>query len=183
MSNVESRKAGQKPVAKSVVKQAHSKVAEKATTGQGAKGSYSKAQRGSTVIVFSYRSADDKDLLNIIDLVRSGITYQDFNKLMDHTPFSMSEWASYLQLSERTMQRNQKEKKAFQPIQSERIVELAMLYQYGLEVFGDQNNFDTWLDTKSVALGGSAPKELLDTKFGITMVKDALTRIEHGVLA
>jgi putative toxin-antitoxin system antitoxin component (TIGR02293 family) len=102
---------------------------------------------------------------------------------VEETPFSLSEWASYLQVSERTLHRNQKEKKPFQPVQSERIIELFMLYQYGTEVFGDKGNFDKWLNARSVALGGIAPKELLDTKFGISMVKDALTRIEHGILA
>ncbi len=169
MSRVAHLKTAQKSASKSAAQQARSKAGIKTASRQK--------------IVFSYGSADDRNILNIIDVVRSGIAYNDFNKLANYTSFTMSEWASYLQLSERTLQRNQKEKKPFQPIQSERIVELSMLYQYGVEVFGDKDNFDTWLNTKSVALGGRAPKELLDTKFGISLVKDALTRIEHGVLA
>lgn len=133
--------------------------------------------------VFSYNSADDKNVLAIIDIVRNGISYKDFTRIADDTPFSLTDWANYLQLSERTIQRNQKEKKSFQPIQSERIVELSMLYTYGVEVFGDKANFNTWLNSKSIALGGRTPKELLDTKFGISMVKDELGRIEHGILA
>lgn len=131
----------------------------------------------------TYRSADDKNLLYIIELVRSGINPNAFGELTELTPFTMAEWADFLQLSERTIQRNQKEKKAFQPIQSEKIVELAMLYNYGVEVFGDKDNFDIWLDAKSIALGGRKPKELLDTNFGINLVKDELGRIEHGILA
>ena len=133
--------------------------------------------------LFSYKSADDKNVLAIIEAVRSGISFQEFEKIVRYAPFTLSEWASYLQLSERTIQRNQKEKKAFQPIQSERIVELVMLYQYGVEVFGDKDNFNTWLNAKSIALGGRTPKELLDTKFGVDMIKDELGRIEHGILA
>lgn len=132
---------------------------------------------------FSYKSADDKDLLTIIDIVRNGISYKDFSKIVVDTPFSLTEWANYLQLSERTIQRNQKEKKSFQPIQSERIVEVSMLYTYGVEVFGDKDNFDVWLNSKSISLGGRTPKDLLDTKFGISMVRDELGRIEHGILA
>jgi putative toxin-antitoxin system antitoxin component (TIGR02293 family) len=169
MSRVANIKTAQKPTPKSAAHQARSKAGAKAASRRN--------------VFFSYSSADDRNILNIIDVVRTGITYNDFIKLVNYTPFSLSEWAFYLQLSERTLQRNQKEKKPFQPIQSERIVELSMLYQYGVEVFGDKDNFDTWLNSKSVALGGRAPKELLDTKFGISMVKDALTRIEHGVLA
>ena len=133
--------------------------------------------------IFSYKSSDDKNVLAIIDLVRTGISFHEFENIVNNTPFSLAEWANYLQLSERTIQRNQKEKKPFQPIQSERIVELIMLYDYGVEVFGDKQNFNIWLNAKSIALGGRTPKELLDTKFGVGMVKDELGRIEHGVLA
>lgn len=140
-------------------------------------------KRSTSKVAFSYSTADDNNILVIIEMVRSGISYSDFNKIVVSTPFSISEWANYLQLSERTIQRAQKEKKAFQPIQSERIVELSMLYKYGVEVFGDKENFNTWLNASSVSLGGRIPKELLDTKFGISMVKDELGRIEHGVLA
>jgi putative toxin-antitoxin system antitoxin component (TIGR02293 family) len=143
----------------------------------------SEAIKAEPNIVFSYKAADDKNVLAIIEIVRTGISYKDFNKIADDTPFSLSEWANYLQLSERTMQRNQKEKKSFQPIQSERIVELSMLYKYGVEVFGDKQNFDIWLNSKSISLGGRTPKYLLDTKFGISMVRDELGRIEHGILA
>ena len=133
--------------------------------------------------IFSYKLADDKNVLALIDVVRAGIPFNEFEKIVGNTPFSLAEWANYLQLSERTIQRNQKDKKPFQPIQSERIVELVMLYEYGVEVFGDKENFNVWLNSKSIALGGRTPKELFDTKFGVSMVKDELGRIEHGVLA
>jgi putative toxin-antitoxin system antitoxin component (TIGR02293 family) len=133
--------------------------------------------------VFSYNSVDDKNILAIIDAVRTGISVSDFEKVTSNIPFSVAEWATFLQLSERTIQRTQKDNKSFQPIHSERIVELVMLYEYGIEVFGDKENFDIWLNSKSIALGGRTPKELFDTRFGVNMVKDELGRIEHGVLA
>lgn len=141
------------------------------------------ATKSEPAIVLSYSGADDNNVLAIIDLVRNGISYKDFNQIADDTPFSLTEWANYLQLSERTIQRNQKEKKSFQPIQSERIVELSMLYKYGVEVFGDKHNFNIWLNSKSISLGGGTPKDLLDTTFGMSMVRDELGRIEHGILA
>jgi putative toxin-antitoxin system antitoxin component (TIGR02293 family) len=131
----------------------------------------------------SYTSTDDKGMLSIIDLVREGVSKKDFDAIVDKTPFTPAEWAAILQLSERTLQRYRESGKPFQPIQSERIVELAMLYNYGLQVFGEQPKLDAWLDAKNLALGGRTPKELLDTKFGISMIRDALVRIEYGVLA
>ena len=153
---------------------------QKSTKGPG---SSPAAKKTSRAAAFSYEAVDDSSLLTLIDIVRKGISSQDFTKIVDETPFTLSEWAHYLRLSERTLQRAQKEKKAFPSIQSERIVELVMLYQYGVQVFGTKEGFDSWLQSVSIALGGRVPKELLDTQFGISMVKDALGRIEHGVLA
>jgi putative toxin-antitoxin system antitoxin component (TIGR02293 family) len=179
-----------RPAAKSVAKQAGKAVSSK---NAPAKSSYKKEtgavppkriqKKVQTVGTFTYHSADDSQVLAIIDAIRNGISVQQFNRIMSDTPFSLSEWAHFLQVSERTIQRSQKENKPFQPVQSERIIDLTMLYQYGVEVFGDKNHFDLWLNSTSVALGGRTPKELLDTKFGIGMVKDELGKIEHGILA
>lgn len=133
-------------------------------------------------IFFSY-AADDGNVLAIIELVRHGIKYKDFSRIADYISFSLAEWAGYLQISERTIQRHQKERRTFHSIQSERIVELSRLYSYGVAVFGDKANFDTWLNSRSIPLGGRIPKDLLDTSFGLNMVRDELGRIENGIFA
>lgn len=61
--------------------------------------------------------------------------------------------------------------------------ELNSLYQYGIEVFGNEDKFSAWLATKNPTLGNIKPKELLDDDAGINLLKDELTRIEYGVLA
>jgi putative toxin-antitoxin system antitoxin component (TIGR02293 family) len=81
------------------------------------------------------------------------------------------------------MQRHKREKKSFDPIYSDKILQITLLYNSGMEVFGDKGKFNTWLETQNLALGGIKPKELLDNTFGIGLLKDELTRIEHGVLA
>ena len=182
-----SRKAESKPHAKKAVLKGRSKdVVSKNIAKASIKNRYDPAVPASSDledVIFSYNSADDKNALAIIDAVRTGISFKYFDNIVNNTPFSLGEWANYLQLSERTIQRNQKASKSFQPLQSEKIVDLLMLYKYGVEVFGDKDNFNIWLSSKSVALGGRCPKELLDTKFGIDMVKHELGRIEHGILA
>lgn len=62
-------------------------------------------------------------------------------------------------------------------------LEIALLYLKGLDVFVDSQKFNTWLESQNIALGGIKPKDLLDNTFGINMIKDELSRIEHGVLA
>jgi len=131
----------------------------------------------------AYNTIDDLNTLQLISALKKGIRYSLFKSLLEKIPFSLSEWSAFLHLSERTMQRYKKEKKSFDPISSERIVAISMLYNYGKEVFGSSNDFNTWLQTKNIAMGGIIPKDLLDSSFGISLIKDELTRIEHGVLA
>jgi len=133
--------------------------------------------------MISYQSTDDRDVFSLISAVRRGISYFFFRKLAGNSPFSMSEWTHYLHLSERTMQRYKKQEKQFDPLASERILELTMLYKYGMEVFGSKDKLSVWLSSSSVVLGGNTPKSFLDNSFGIQLVRDELGRIEQGVLA
>jgi len=126
---------------------------------------------------------EDPSVGYLINTTRNGIPFHTFTKMTENSPFSLDDWSSFLHLSERTMQRYKKEKKAFDPIHSERILEITMLYNRGSEVFGKSEKFDTWLNSKSIALGGIKPKELMDSTFGIGMLNNELTRIEYGVLA
>ena len=131
----------------------------------------------------SYKQIDDRDVFMLIGTVREGIKYGLFQHIADRSPFSTTEWSNFLHLSERTFQRYKKDRRTFDPLHSEKILEITLVYNKGVEVFGDQANFDAWLSAKNVALGGIKPKELLDSSFGIGLLKDELTRIEHGVLA
>jgi uncharacterized protein (DUF2384 family) len=65
----------------------------------------------------------------------------------------------------------------------ENIIQISELYNLGIEVFGDKDKFNIWLETQNLALGGIRPKELLDNSFGIGLLKDELLRIEQGILA
>lgn len=131
----------------------------------------------------AYGSIDDIGVFSLIKLVRQGIGFDAFDRFATKSPFSLNEWSTYLHLSERTMQRYRSEKKTFEPLQSEKIISIALFYNKGIEVFGTSEKFDAWLETINLALGGIKPKMLLDNSFGIEMLKDELTRIEYGILA
>ena len=137
-----------------------------------------------------YKAADresslaaEPDMQYLVNTVRQGIPYSYFLSLVSRIPFTLGEWTQILNLSGRTMQRYKKEKGTFDRIHSERILEITLLYQKGVEAFGDAKKFDAWLGSESVALGGGKPKELLDTTFGIQMVKAEIVRITCGILA
>lgn len=131
----------------------------------------------------AYGTIDDNKAISLIEMVRHGIEFEIFDKFAKKGPFSINEWSTYLHLSERTMQRYKIENRTFDPLQSEKIIEIALLYNKGIEVFGKAEKFNSWLETENVALGKIKPKMLLDISFGINLIFDELGRIEYGVLA
>jgi len=129
-----------------------------------------------------YSSVND-NVTSIIDVIRQGIQFKTFKNFANESPFSLSEWSTFLHLSERTMQRYHREKRKFDSIQSEKILEIILLYKKGTEVLGTPDKFNSWLDTDNLALGSVKPKTFLDSSFGINLLKEELIRIEYGILA
>ena len=131
----------------------------------------------------SYQALGNRSIMSLIKTAREGISFAAFMTLVNKSPFNVNEWSTFLHLSERTMQRYKKEHKTFDPIHSEKILEITLLYKKGVEVFGDSDRVNAWLQANNIALGNVKPKDLLDNTFGISLLKDELGRIEHGVLA
>jgi putative toxin-antitoxin system antitoxin component (TIGR02293 family) len=123
------------------------------------------------------------DNVELIKLTRNGIQYELFEDIMNANSYTLKQWSRFLPITERTIQRYKKEKKKFEPIQSERILEIAKLQQKGEAVFGSSLHVNEWMNSIIVALGNIKHVELLDNGFGIEMLMDELGRIEHGVLA
>ncbi|UZO82496.1 DUF2384 domain-containing protein [Aquimarina sp. ERC-38] len=126
---------------------------------------------------------DDNRSLLLIRLVREGIPYKEFEKIATWSPFTNKDWAHFLNISIRTLERHKEDVKVFKQEQSEKIVSIYQLMHYGTSVFEDDTLFFNWLYVNTLTLGGVCPKDLLDTTIGIQVVRDALGRLEHGVLA
>ncbi len=131
----------------------------------------------------SYQAVENLGVSALFAFIKSGVKYPAFIKFVKHTPFTLSDWAHFLHLSERTMQRYEKDKKSFDVMQSEKILQIAMLYKKGVHVFGTSVSFDEWLLTKNISLGNKMPKSFFDTSIGVSVVMDELLKIEHGILA
>src|SRR5688572_8637055 len=130
-----------------------------------------------------YGIIDDSGLIELANSARKGIEFKFFELFANFSPFSFRDWSSILHLSERTLQRYQKQKRVFDALQSEKILEVALLYKRGVEILGSASNMNAWLDTENLVLGKVRPKTLLESSFGIRRIDDELTRIEHGVLS
>lgn len=131
----------------------------------------------------AYDSFFDNKML-VIHSIREGFTYDAFQQVKQVTPFSDSDWADYLNLSLKTLQRHKKEEDfRFKPIHTEKIIELAEVTQMGNRVFEDTQLFYQWLQLPSMALGNMKPAELLKDSYGKEMVIAELNRIQHGIFA
>lgn len=126
--------------------------------------------------------ADEEDMSSLINMVREGVKFTFFEKVAAETIFNLEEWSSLMHLSARTLQRYKREKRTFDPVQSERILQIALLNKKGDAVFGSRKQFNTWLQAENVALGSVKPRDLMDNTFGLTLLNDELGRIEHGIL-
>jgi putative toxin-antitoxin system antitoxin component (TIGR02293 family) len=126
---------------------------------------------------------DESQCYDMIAMVREGISYTDFLSFFRNEPFTDQEWAKYLGISVRTLDRYRTGQKSFPAKQSERILEIKRLLNYGESVFEDRVNFMDWMAMRNIPMGGVVPKDVLDTTIGINMVLDQMGRIEHGILA
>lgn len=124
-----------------------------------------------------------QDKLLIRNMIRLGIPYALFDLMQHYTRFSESEWADFLDISTKSLQRYKAAPTHhFKPIHSEKIIEIAEVTNAGVEVFGDIEKFMTWLETPNFALGNQKPKAMLSDSYGKEMVLSELIRINHGIL-
>ncbi len=121
------------------------------------------------------------DKMLMISAIRRGIPYDLFNLIKDATPFSEGDWAEFLDISTKSLQRYKQTSKQFKSIQSEKIIEMAEVTNVGKEVFGSLEKFKLWLNTPTFSLGNMKPIELLRDSYGKEMVISELIRIEHGI--
>ncbi len=122
-------------------------------------------------------SLNDMDLIR---LSRSGVQKSSLKTLSQYLGVTMDAMSSLLHTSHRNIQRKD-DKDLLDVHKSERVIEIAEVVSRGLEVFGSLDNFQQWLHSSIIALGGKKPVELLDTSFGVRMILKLLGRIEHGV--
>jgi uncharacterized protein (DUF2384 family) len=122
-----------------------------------------------------YLNALDNALL----LVPKVMPYKSFKKVLDKGPFNLIEWASLLQLSERTLQRYAKDQISFNTILAERIHFLSVLIDEGHALFGD--SFKQWLHSKPVLFKSKTPYDYLFTHDGITFVFKTMKQMQLGI--
>jgi putative toxin-antitoxin system antitoxin component (TIGR02293 family) len=119
--------------------------------------------------------------LNKLPAALADFPYSKFKKIVDKVPFTQSEWANILHLSERTLQRYSKDNKSFEGIYVDRILQIDKLIDAGLNTFYNADALYKWLKKPKDILGTSITFESLHHTQGIQDVIHQLERIQHGV--
>lgn len=120
--------------------------------------------------------------MDVIEMSRQGVSKGVLISLGTCFGFTADKLADMLPITLRTIQRYKNSQK-FDPSVSEHIIQLARLMVRGTEVFESRENFQRWFNTPNTALGGKAPRELVNLQTGTQLVMDELTRIDHGIFA
>jgi len=124
---------------------------------------------------------DDK--MMVIAAIRAGIPYSMFDVIQDNAPFTEDNWAVFLDISTKSLQRYKTaDAFHFKAIHSEKILEMAEVTNVGLDVFGSMEKLKLWLNTPSYALGSLKPIDLIGDSYGKELVISELTRINYGIL-
>jgi putative toxin-antitoxin system antitoxin component (TIGR02293 family) len=121
---------------------------------------------------------------HLMSAVRQGITQRFFELVRAMAPFSDDDWARFLDVSTKSLQRYRQDvKHVFRPSHSEKILAIAQITQQGVALFGSAERFQQWLQTPNYALGGKQPAGMLEDAYGRSLVAAEMHHIAHGVLA
>ncbi len=109
-----------------------------------------------------------------------GITKSDFIAVVAMTGLNLTEFSNFLPVSKRTIEKV-KEEELLNPQVSDRVLQIATLYQQGIELFGSPTVFKEWMNSSIISLGNKKPIDFMNNATGIAIIHDILGRIEHGV--
>lgn len=122
--------------------------------------------------------------LQRVSILRAGIPYASIDAISKRMNVPIKEVLHTFGIPQTTYNKKRREKALLNGRDSEIILLLTELVDFGIEVFNnEEEKFQRWLKKPNIALGGNSPESLLDSTTGIQEVKNCLNRIEYGNLA
>lgn len=112
--------------------------------------------------------------------IRRGLPVRALDHLAQLLRVERPELARVLGVSLRTLQRKSGENERLGPAASDRLARVRRILDLATDVLGEQAKGAHWLTSKSRALGGEVPLQMLDTDMGTQRVQQELHQIEFG---
>lgn len=119
-----------------------------------------------------------------VNVIRQGVPYGTIEGISDRLDRPVKSVLSIIGIPQTTYNKKKSEHSLLDSRESELIVLLTELIDYGILVFNNEKEkFQSWLKKPNLSLGGISPDSLLDTMTGIDEVNYCLNRIEFGNFA
>jgi putative toxin-antitoxin system antitoxin component (TIGR02293 family) len=119
-----------------------------------------------------------------VAVIRKGLPYEAIEVLSQRANMSIRQVLDFLGVAQTTYNKKKRDKDLLSERDSEIVLVLTELLDFGLGVFNEEEEkFQRWLKKKNISLGGVAPESLFDTITGIQEVRNSLNRIEYGNMA
>lgn len=123
-----------------------------------------------------------KNPMERIQIIRQGIPYDAIDALSKKLNKPIKSLLQLFGMAQTTYNKKKAEHALLESKESELILLIAEVIDFGKEVFNqEEDKFLRWLKKPNIALGGCSPESLFDTSSGVEEVKACLYRIEHGI--
>jgi len=119
-----------------------------------------------------------------VNIIRRRLPYESIEVISNRTNLPVKQVLTFFGVPQTTYNKRKREKELLSGRDSEMVLLLTELLDFGTEVFNDEyEKFQKWLKKSNVSLGGVKPESLFDSVTGIQEVKNALNRLEYGNMA
>lgn len=119
-----------------------------------------------------------------VNLIRQGLPYESIEVLCHRVDSPIKDILQLLGIPQTTYNKKKKDKDLLTGRDSEVVLVITELLDFGLEVFNqEKEKFQRWLKKPNLSLGGVTPESLFDSLTGIQEVRNTLNRLEYGIMA
>jgi len=118
--------------------------------------------------------------MDLYELSAAGLPKRALTTLSAKLGLPLRAMVKFLHIGERTIQRK-REQDLLDLATSEQVLQIAVVYATGAELFGSIAAFQLWMAADNMALGGKKPLDLLPSRYGARLILDILGRIDTGV--
>lgn len=125
-----------------------------------------------------------KTKLERVFILRKGLPYDSIEVISKRADLPVKTFLNLLGVAQTTYNKKKREKSLLSSRDSEIVLVLIELLDYGSHVFnGEIEKFHRWLRKPNISLGRITPESLFDSLTGIQVVRSSLDRIEYGNFA
>ena len=119
-----------------------------------------------------------------VNIIRKGLPYEALGVLSKRAGLPVKQVLHLFGIPQTTYNKKKTDKDLLSGRDSEVVLVLTELLDFGLEGFNNETEkFQRWLKKPNISLGGATPESLFDSLTGIQEVRNSLNRLEYGNLA